>query len=54
MFPLWYAKTGYKMLREAGADITQEIIPDLYHAYPREKNDIILKWFDPALALPAP
>jgi phospholipase/carboxylesterase len=54
MFPLWYAKTGYKMLREAGADITQEIIPDLYHAYPREKNDIMLKWFDPALALPAP
>jgi len=54
MFPLWYAKTGYKMLREAGADITQEIIPDLYHAYPREKNDGILKWFDPALALPAP
>ncbi len=54
MFPLWYAKTGYKMLREAGADITQEIVPDLYHAYPREKNDGILTWFDPALALPAP
>jgi len=54
MFPLWYAKTGYKMLREAGADITQEIVPDLYHAYPREKNDSILNWFDPALALPAP
>jgi phospholipase/carboxylesterase len=54
MFPLWYAKTGYKMLSEAGADITQEIVPDLYHAYPREKNDSILKWFDPALALPAP
>ena len=54
MFPLWYAKTGYKMLREAGADITQEIVPDLYHAYPREKHDSILNWFDPALALPAP
>ncbi len=54
MFPLWYAKTGCKMLREAGADITQEIVPDLYHAYPREKNDSILNWFDPALALPAP
>ncbi|HOD36128.1 MAG TPA: hypothetical protein PLR20_09470 [Syntrophales bacterium] len=54
MFPLWYAKTGYKMLREAGADITQEIVPDLYHAYPREKNDTMLTWFDPALALPAP
>jgi phospholipase/carboxylesterase len=54
MFPLWYAKTGYKMLHEAGADITQEIVPDLYHAYPREKNDSILKWFDPALVLPAP
>ena len=53
MFPLWYAKTGYKMLSEAGADITQEIVPDLYHAYPREKNDSILNWFDPALALPA-
>jgi phospholipase/carboxylesterase len=54
MFPLWYAKTGYKLLKEAGAEITQEIIPDLYHAYPREKNDSILTWFDPALALPAP
>ncbi len=54
MFPLWYAKTGYRMLKEAGADITQEIVPDLYHAYPREKNDSILTWFDPALALPAP
>jgi len=53
MFPLWYAKTGYRMLKEAGAEITQEIIPDLYHAYPREKNDSILTWFDPALALPA-
>jgi phospholipase/carboxylesterase len=52
MFPLWQAKTGYKRLMEAGADVTQVIVPDLYHAYPREQNDCILTWFDPLLALP--
>ncbi len=52
MFPIWQAKTGYKLLTEAGADVTQVILPDLYHAYPREHNGAILTWFDPSLALP--
>ena len=52
MFPAWRAKTGEKELASAGADVTLEIVPDLYHAYPREKNDRILNWFDPKLALP--
>ncbi len=51
MFPAWRAKTGEKQLSEAGADVTLEIIPDLYHAYPREKNGPLLEWFDPRLAL---
>ena len=51
MFPAWRAKAGEKELAAAGADVTLEIVPDLYHAYPREKNDRILNWFDPRLAL---
>jgi phospholipase/carboxylesterase len=54
MFPIWQAKTGYKLLTEAGADVTQTIIPDLYHAYPREHNGAILTWFDPSLSLSPP
>jgi len=30
--------------------VTLEILPDLYHAYPREKNDRVLTWFDPSLS----
>jgi phospholipase/carboxylesterase len=52
MFPAWRAKAGAKELAAAGADVTLEIVPDLYHAYPREKNDRILGWFDSRLALP--
>lgn len=52
MFPIWQAKTGYNLLKAADADITQVILPDLYHAYPREHNGAILSWFDPSLALP--
>ncbi len=51
MFPAWRAKAGVKELAAAGADVTLEIVPDLYHAYPREKNARILSWFDPRLAL---
>lgn len=51
MFPLWQAKTGFNLLRQAGADVTQTIVPDLYHAYPREQNNGILTWFDPSLGL---
>jgi phospholipase/carboxylesterase len=51
MFPVWRAKLGEKELSAAGADVTLEIVPDLYHAYPREKNDRILTWFDRRLSL---
>ena len=51
MFPAWRAKMGEKELVAAGADVTLEIVPDLYHAYPREKNDRALSWFDPSLSL---
>lgn len=54
MFPIWQAKTGCKLLAGAGADVTQVILPDLYHAYPREHNGAILSWFDPSLAFPPP
>ncbi len=51
VFPLWYAKAGLRQLRDAGADIIQEIVPDLYHAYPRERNGDILAWFDSGLKI---
>jgi phospholipase/carboxylesterase len=50
MFPAWRAKMGEKELVAAGADVTLEIVPDLYHAYPRERNDRVLNWFDPSLS----
>src|SRR5262249_279833 len=53
MFPVAVARLGYGQLRDAGADITFRPIADLSHTYPREENDRILTWFDPALALPA-
>ncbi|HNQ01482.1 MAG TPA: dienelactone hydrolase family protein [Syntrophales bacterium] len=51
MFPAWRAKMGEKELRAAGADVTLEIVPDLYHAHPREKNGPVLAWFEPRLSL---
>ena len=51
MFPVWRAKMGEKELRAAGADVTLEIVPDLYHAHAREKNGAVLAWFDPRLVL---
>ncbi len=51
MFPAWRAKMGEKELAAAGADVTLEVVPDLYHAYAREKNGTVLSWFDPRLAL---
>jgi phospholipase/carboxylesterase len=53
MFPAWRARAGEKELDAAGADVTLEIVPDLYHAYAREKNGPVLDWFDPRLS-PAP
>ena len=53
MFPWQRAKEGAERLARAGADVSLRIIPDLYHAYPREQNGGILHWFDPGLDLPA-
>jgi phospholipase/carboxylesterase len=51
MFPVWRAKMGEKELAAAGAEVTLEVVPDLYHAYAREKNGTVLTWFDPRLDL---
>jgi dipeptidyl aminopeptidase/acylaminoacyl peptidase len=50
MFPLFRAEQGCRELSRAGADVRLRVIPDLSHAYPREENHAILKWFDPTLA----
>jgi len=50
MFPAWRAVMGRKELAAAGAEVTLEVVPDLYHAYAREKNGTVLAWFDPRLA----
>jgi phospholipase/carboxylesterase len=53
MFPVEYARSAHEQLVRAGADVVYREIGDLSHTYPREENDRILAWFDPALALPA-
>jgi len=50
MFPVGRAIKACKDLSLAGADVRLKIVPDLSHAYPREENDSILRWFDPELA----
>lgn len=52
LFPPALAHHARDELARAGADLTYHEIDDLSHAYPRETNDTILAWFDPALALP--
>ncbi len=52
MFPVGFAQVGRDVLTEHGADLVYREIEDLSHAYPREENDAILRWFDPSLALP--
>jgi phospholipase/carboxylesterase len=51
MFPVSRAIQACKEISSAGAEVRLKIVPDLSHAYPREENDAILRWFDPALAL---
>jgi phospholipase/carboxylesterase len=53
MFPVAVARLAHEQLRSAGADVVFRPIADLSHTYPRDENDRILGWFDPALALPA-
>jgi phospholipase/carboxylesterase len=45
MFPVSRTLQACKELLQAGADIKLKIVHDLSHAYPREENDTILKWF---------
>jgi phospholipase/carboxylesterase len=52
MFPVAQARWAEEQLALAGADVVYREIADLSHTYPREENDRILTWFDPALALP--
>jgi phospholipase/carboxylesterase len=53
MFPVDLARAAAEELEKAGAELTYREIADLSHTYPRDENDRILAWFDPALALPA-
>ena len=50
MFPVSRAVQACKQISLAGTDVRLKVVPDLSHAYPREENDAILRWFDPALA----
>ncbi|HXK21666.1 MAG TPA: hypothetical protein VMS55_03200 [Myxococcota bacterium] len=52
LFPVGLARAAAEELERAGADLVYREIADLSHTYPREVNDEILRWFDPALALP--
>lgn len=45
IFPVARTVQACRDLRQSGADIHLKVIPDLSHTYPREANDIILKWF---------
>jgi phospholipase/carboxylesterase len=54
MFPIALARLAHQELERHGADVTFHAIDDLSHTYPREENDRILTWFDPALALRQP
>jgi phospholipase/carboxylesterase len=53
LFPVALARLARDELERAGAALVYREIDDLSHTYPREENDRILCWFDPALALPA-
>ena len=53
MFPVQGAREAGDALAQAGAHLVYREIADLSHTYPREENDAILRWLDPALALPA-
>jgi dipeptidyl aminopeptidase/acylaminoacyl peptidase len=51
MFAVGWAVKACKEISSAGADVRLKVVPDLSHAYPREENDAILRWFDPDLTL---
>jgi phospholipase/carboxylesterase len=47
MFPVGRAVHACRRLKEAGIDVALKVVHDLSHAYPREQNSGILRWFDP-------
>jgi predicted esterase len=47
MFPVSRARWGRKVLSRSGAEVRLEILEDLAHAFPKEKNPAVLSWFDP-------
>jgi len=47
MFPVGRAVHACRQLKDAGADVALTVVHDLSHAYPREQNSGILRWFDP-------
>ncbi len=49
LFPVALARAAQAALAHAGADLAYREIADLAHCYPREENDAILRWLDPAL-----
>jgi phospholipase/carboxylesterase len=50
LFPVSLARLAREALEAGGADLHYREIGDLSHAYPREENAAILRWFDPGLA----
>ncbi len=45
IFPVERTVQACRVLQQSGVDIKLKVVPDLSHAYPREENDTILKWF---------
>lgn len=52
MFPIDVAQMTRDQLTAVGAELVYREIPDLSHTYARDENPRILRWLDPALALP--
>jgi phospholipase/carboxylesterase len=46
MFPVSWTIQACKDLSRSGADIKLKVVHDLFHAYPREENDAIIRWFE--------
>lgn len=45
MFPVDMARTAYRTLKGAGAAVTYREIPDLSHAYPRDRQGEVVDWW---------
>ena len=45
IFPVERTVQASRYLQQSGVDLKLKVIPDLSHAYPRETNGTILKWF---------